>query len=270
MAVVRGDILDPARTRGVRRLLHGDRETGDPPTLRDVSRRWLAVDMEGVPLPADAPPADLGACARVALAELPAAFSGAACIVQASGSHGFRPDIRLRLWFWCSRPMAGAELKRWLRDTPADPSVFGAAQPIYTAAPVLADGVAAPIQSRLLLLPGSLLMVPTSEALAPPARSITPRVEIHPAHVNRYVRAALERAADRIMRAAKRHPTIIAECRGLARLVSAGLLPEADLRAVVMKAAEAAGKDDRDEIERCIAWGLANPSDGRVPELCDA
>ena len=69
------------------------------------------------------------------------------------------------------------------------------------------------------------------------------------------------------MHASKRHPTIISECRGLARLVSAGLLLESDLRAVVLKAAEAAGKDDEEEINRCIAWGLANPSNGAVPEV---
>ena len=176
MAVVRGDILDPARTRGVRRFLHADKETGDLPTLADVPRRWLALDMEDIARPADVPASDLAACGRVALDCLPAAFSEAACIVQASGSHGFKPDLRLRLWLWCSRPMTGAELKRWLRDTPADPTVFGAAQPIYTAAPVMAEGQADPIPARLALLPGApMVTVPTPEALAPPPRREAPR-----------------------------------------------------------------------------------------------
>ncbi len=268
VAVVRGDILDSAHAHGVRRLLYADRQTGEVATLRDVPRRWLALDMEDIARPVDVPASDLAACGRLALARLPSVFSEAACIVQASGSHGFKPDLRLRLWFWCNRPMLGAELKRWLRDTPADPAVFGAAQLIFTAAPVLADGVADPIPARLLLLPGEpAVMVPTAEALAPPPRREGPPPQVHAAHVHHYARAALVKAADRIMHASKRHPTIISECRGLARLVSAGLLPESDLRAVVLKAAEAAGKDDEDEIMKCIAWGLANPSNGKVPEV---
>jgi hypothetical protein len=62
------------------------------------------------------------------------------------------------------------------------------------------------------------------------------------------------------MTASKRHPTIIGECRSLSRLVLAGSLPESDLRAVVHAAAAHAGKTDPSEIDRCIAWGLANPT----------
>ena len=267
MAAVRGDILDPAHADGVRRLLYPDPETGDVATLRDVPRSWLALDMECIARPAEVPITDLAACARIALDTLPTSFSDAACIVQASGSHGFKPDIRLRLWFWCARPMVGSELKRWLRDTPADLCVFGAAQPIYTARPVMAGDGIDPIPDRLTPLPGQpTLTVPTPAELAPPPRHPAPVKEIHPGNATRYVRAALVKAADRIMHASKRHPTIIAECRGLGRLVSAGLLSEGDLRAVVLAAAENAGKDDRDEIEKCIAWGLAHPSGAAVPE----
>jgi hypothetical protein len=58
------------------------------------------------------------------------------------------------LWFWCDRPVTGAELRHWLRGAPVDPSVFGAAQPVYTATPVFAIGAADPLPHRLLLLPG--------------------------------------------------------------------------------------------------------------------
>ena len=267
VAVVRGAILDPNRACGVRRLLYPDHGTGEDATLRDVPRRWLALDMEGIDLPPGTPAADLAACARLALARLPAVFSDAACIVQASGSHGFRPDLRLRLWSWCDRPVTGMDLKRWLRDTPADPCVFGAAQLIYTARPVLAPGMRDPVPDRLALLPGAAEVVtPPPGALAPPRR-VTPPRPLHPAHTGRYARAALVRASDRIMHSEKRHPTIISECRGLARLVAAGLLPVSDLHAVVMAAARAAGKDDEEEISKCIAWGLAHPGDGLVPEV---
>jgi hypothetical protein len=267
-AVVRGAIADSNRTRRVRRLLYEDKETGDAPTLRDVPRRCLALDMEDIPRPPDVPAADLAACARLALATLPAAFTGAACVVQASAGHGIKPGLRLRLWFWCSRPMTGTELKRWLRGTPADPSVFGAAQLIYTAAPIMGAGQADPIPVRLLVLDGDpVVTVPSAAALAPPQRAETAPIVLHHSHVNRYARAALVKAADRVMRADKRHPAIIAEARGLARLVKAGMLPENDLRTVLIAAARSAGKDDTAEVEKCIAWGLANPSAGATPEV---
>ena len=85
---------------------------------------------------------------------LPPTFTGAACIVQATASHGIKPGARLRLWFWCDRSLSGAECKRWLGKVPVDHSVFGAAQPIYTAAPVFADGAAEHLPCRLLALPG--------------------------------------------------------------------------------------------------------------------
>jgi hypothetical protein len=46
LCVVRGSVADPSRVTAVRRLLHKDAETGDEPTLRDVPRRWLALDID--------------------------------------------------------------------------------------------------------------------------------------------------------------------------------------------------------------------------------
>lgn len=86
-------------------------------------------------------------------------------------------------------------------------------------------------------------------------------------HANRYARAALEAAAGRVTTAAKRHPTLIAEARNLARFVNAGLLTAADMRAGLARAAEAAGKDDADEVASCIDWGLSNPSTAPLPAV---
>ena len=267
--IVRGGLLAGDRATGIRRLLYPCKRTGELPTMQDVPRRWVALDMEGIALPLDVPAADLAGCARVALATLPAAFRGAACIVQASASHGLRPDLRLRLWLWLDRPAWGRELKRWLADTPADPSVFGAVQPIYTAAPVLASGMADPLPRRLLALPGipagATVPVPPPEALAPPPCAPTPPMEMHPMQADRYTRAVLEAAAGRILTATKRHPTLIAEARNLARFVNAGLLTTSDMRTVLTRAAEQAGKDDAAEVAACIDWGLDNPASGAVP-----
>ena len=151
--------------------------------------------------------------------------------------------------------------------------MFGAAQPIYTARPILADGAADPLARRLVVIPGAALVrTPSAEALAPPpARPWggvrAPFAKCAPATA--YARNALIRAAGNIISAGKRHPVIVRECAGLARLVHAGLLSEGELRAVVTGAAMRAGKEDAREINSCIAWGLAHPSAGKLPEPRD-
>ncbi len=91
--VIRGELVIGIRAQGIRRLLHMDKKTGELPTMRDVPRRWLALDLEGVPLPDGIPAADLAQCATSALSEFPPTFRHAACIVQASASHGLLPDL---------------------------------------------------------------------------------------------------------------------------------------------------------------------------------
>jgi len=271
--VIRGELLAGERAESIRRLLHVDGNTGDQPTIRDVPRRWLALDIEGVLLPPAVPPSDLAGCAAAALATFPTTLQGAACIVQASASHGVKPDIRLRVWAWLDRPLWGHELKQWLRDTPADASVFGAVQPIYTAAPVLAPGMVDLLPSRLLALPGRpLVHVPPPELLAPPPRikrQPDRAAPVTPTRANTYVRAALVRAAHRVSttQPSGRHRVIVGETARLARFVGPGLLTTSVIADVVREAARLAGKDDAGEVSAAIAWGLANPwTQGPVPE----
>lgn len=172
-AVIRGQLINPDKTHHVRRLLHGEGAT-----FYDVPHWWVALDIEGVVRPLDLPAADLARCAAVALCALPAEFTGVRCFVQASASHGVKPDIRLRLWFWLSRPTTGDELKRWMpaATTPADQSVYGAVQPIFTARPVFLGGAVDPLPHRLAELPGRAVVdVPAPELLAPPEVHRTPR-----------------------------------------------------------------------------------------------
>jgi hypothetical protein len=144
--------------------------------------------------------------------------------------------------------------------------VFGAAQPIYTAGPVMAGGTSDPLPERTVVISGEgVVRTPSAAALGPQRRPVAP------AHQpisggSRYALAALTRAAANIASADSRHPCIIEECRGLARLVHAGLLTKSAFRAVVTEAARCAGKEDEAEIESCIAWGLANPGTGKTPE----
>ena len=268
--IVRAEPLDPGRTAAQRRLLYADHATGELPTVRERARYWLALDLDNVPRPPGVPVTSLPECAAAALAGLPSAFTGARCIVQATAGHGMKPGIRLRLWFWCSRALTGPELKRWLRGTLADPSVFGAVQPIYTAAPLFAPGCTDPLPERMALLDGAALVLPPSAAALAPARS-TPRpsasAAVYVGTGAAYARAALVRAVARITGGGPRHPAIVSEARSLARLIPAGLLTEGELRAVLEAAAVQAGKDDMAEVHACIAWGLANPAaPARLPE----
>jgi hypothetical protein len=173
------------------------------PTLLDVARCWLALDMEGVDRPAGVAAADLKGCAYQAIRRLPEAFQGAECIAQATASHGIKPGCRVRLWYWLTRTATGRELTRWLRHTPADPSVFRAAQPIYTAAPMFAPGTVDHLPQRLMVLPGTkLVALPPLEIIAPTKRApVRPLPAAGAAGAARYAFAALTNAAVRIRQA---------------------------------------------------------------------
>jgi hypothetical protein len=267
-AVVRGAIIDPLRARRVRRLANLDAQTGEAPTLADVPRRWLALDIEGVDRPHDVPAADLPRCATEVIRRLPSPFRDARCLVQATASHGIKSDCRLRLWYWLDRPTHGLELKRWLRGTPADPSVFRTVQPIYTASAIFQRGADDPLPERLVIRDGEeMVAVPSRAELAPPPRLMRALPDTTGRGVNRYAWAALRNATSRIRCAdvGQRHDTILSETRRLAQFVAAGLLRERDVSDAVQGAGEEAGKPT-DEIASVIAWAFAHPSEKALPE----
>ncbi|MGC2415430.1 MAG: hypothetical protein WA459_22385 [Stellaceae bacterium] len=261
-AVVRGAISDPARTRGVRRLLHPDPDTGNQATLREVPRRWVALDIDGLRRPDGIEADDLPGCARIAIAGLPEAFQRARCIVQATASHGIAPGAHLRLWYWLSRPAGSVELRRWLRAAPVDHAVLGAAQLIYTAAPNFADGALDPLIERIAVLPGMIeaVGVPPAAALMPP-RQPSAAVNGETARTGRYGFAALVLATARVARAADgtRHATLLTEARGLGRLVESGALTARDVTVALSGAAGMAGLDDREAVA-AIGWALTHPA----------
>ena len=164
--VVRGSLVGGSPATGIRRLLHADRETGDQPAFYELPRRWVAIDVDGIPRPPEIPVADIACCARVAISHLPPEFQGRACVAVASGGHGFKPGIRMRLWYWLDGAATYAVLREWLFASPIDLATLRAVQPIYTAAPVLGDGVIDPVPDRLAVLPGAPLV--TIRPLPPP------------------------------------------------------------------------------------------------------
>jgi hypothetical protein len=268
-AVVRGTVADPARVTAVRRLVNRDDKTGDEPTLREVPRQWLALDIEGVDRPAAIPAGDLVACAKVATQRLPTSFHGAACMVQATAGHGIKPGCRLRLWYWLTRPTTGTELTLWLRGSPADPAVFRPAQVIYTSAPVFERGAVDHLPERIASLPGQeAVPVPPPEALLPPQRKRDwAPLRAGETRAARYAFAALTRAACRIQQApdGQRHTTIMHEALDLARLVAARVLSEPDFSTVLHEAGARVGLGDR-EIGSIVAWALAHPGAATLPD----
>jgi hypothetical protein len=177
LCAVYGAIADPARVNQVRKLSRRDAATGYEATLQPCAHWWAPIDSEDVDLPADVAAADLHACAQLAIAALPPAFHGVRCITQATSGHGLKPQIRMRLWHWFTRPVTGPELSFWLRDCLKDHSTFTPSQPIYTARPIFLDGWADHIQHRLAWINPdgpAAVEVPPAEMLKPPPRPPAP------------------------------------------------------------------------------------------------
>jgi hypothetical protein len=245
LCLVRAAIADPARAQCVRRLLHPAPETGEPPTLIEVPRQWVALDIDGVTLPAGIDPRDLERCARHVLALLPPAFRAARCIVQATAGHGIKPGARIRLWFWLSRPTLGAELAAWLTGFPVDAAGFRPAQPIYAAAPIF-EGCADPLPRRLVMLPGAeCVAVPAPALLRKP-----PPVPLRPARIRDSGdgAAALAWVTREIARQREgaRHDTAIRIAGWLANKARHGAVPASAIANAITAGLVAAGKDAKE------------------------
>jgi hypothetical protein len=262
VCVLRGAIADPARVRGVRRLVHPDPATSEQPTLRDVPRGWAALDLDDIPLPPQVDVRDLAACGDAALGLLPKGFHGVAHIIAATASHGVKQGARLRLWFLLHRPTTGTELRRWLRDAPVDHAVFGPAQVIFTARPRFI-GMDDPVPNRLLLRHGTdAVQVPPPLALAPlprPPAPPPPRAD----HGAGYAARALADAAARIMTApvSTRHWTAVGQAKRLSRLVARGIIADREVVELVEVALERAGKsraEGRAIAQWALNWGRGN------------
>ena len=255
--IVRAEPIDPARVRWVRRLLHPCPETGEAPTLREVPRRWVAVDLDGLPSPAGFDSCDLAACAKLARAALPHAFRDAAGIVQATAGHGIKPGARLRWWAWLSRPVTGAELDGWFTGCLVDDSTFRPVQPIFTAAPLFDAGVADPVPERLALVPGAreVVPVPAPALLRPvrvePRRSVVPDAGQGGAGAIAYARRTIAAAPVNA-----RHATAKRMAAFLAHLHRDGEVKAGDVAEAVAAGIEAAGKG-RAEGEAIARWTLA-------------
>lgn len=265
--VIRGGLKTGDRAVKIRRLAY-DKGDECPATMKERAHQWVALDMEGIELPDGIDPQDIAACADVAIATLPKAFRHGRGIAQASASHGLKPGIRLRLWFWLDRALSNRELKVWLKDTPADISVFRTVQPIYTAAPVFENPAKNPVLRRFAKIDGqSYVIAPPVGALAPsPPRQSKPVPAMNDSGAARYAARAINNAAVRVATAAidSRHETCVQEARGLGRLVKAGLLSASQVKEVLGGALLQAGKT-KEEGELAAIWGLDHASESALP-----
>ena len=275
--VIRG-VLKPefAGRPKVLRRLH-DRP-GEPAPFVEAPRSWVMIDVEHVANPG-VDPADPELVGGVVRRRLPMPFRSAGCVVQLSSQAGLDPGLRCHLWFMLDRPLARAELKRWLEPVAGvDLSVFGGVQVHYTAAPVFADGVDDPCHERLGLLPGyAEVEVP---ALPDPVR---PRATYAPTGVNgigigqcgsrraeAYAQACLQRLA--MVPEGRRHPTCVAvSCRLLA-LAKAGLLDPTRVAAQIKGVMLGRGFDGRhgrdlDEVDKILEWAWQTVEPEGLPHV---
>ncbi|WP_307139904.1 hypothetical protein [Pseudoroseomonas cervicalis] len=262
--VLRGATVNGEIMKQVRRLLHPDQKTGEAPTLREVPRRWVALDLDGIPLPEGTDPRDLVACAEAVRPRLPHAFRDAAAIIGATASHGIKSGARLRWWAWLSRPVIGAELVQWFVGFPVDAATFRPVQPIYTARPFFAGGREDPIPERLAMLPGAreVVQVPLP-AMLRPVKIAAPAV-VSSSREFRGGGAAALQYARRTLAAAPigtRHETAKRMAAFLAHLARTGEVSADDAVRAVADGIEAAG-ERRAEGEALARWALGHIGGG--------
>ena len=122
-----------------RRLLHarrGKNGKDEPATLTATPRRWALLDVNSLPGSDwldqfDEPDRTV----EHVVEHLPEELHGASCWWQFTSGAGIKPGIRMRLGFWFDRPLEDWQLETWFANSPVDPAVFRAAQPIYVARP---------------------------------------------------------------------------------------------------------------------------------------
>jgi hypothetical protein len=117
---------------------------GEPATMAPEAHHLLPIDIDSGG--GSEPRTDIEAMAMEARSLLPDAFHNARCLAVATSSAGVKPGARLRLWFWCSRPVSDTEAKGWLEGL-ADTSIYMPVQPVYCAPPRF-DGVADPFAGK--------------------------------------------------------------------------------------------------------------------------
>lgn len=155
--------------------------TSDAP-FQPASHFWLALDFDEVPEPqgvhfCDEPER----CVLHVMSMLPPEFSQVTVHWRASASAGFKPGIRVHLWFVSAAPLSDIDLRRWAKFINGragrklvDSQLYKAVQPHYTAQPILV-GLADPMVRRSGVIRGArdtvTLTLPRGETRPAPIAS---------------------------------------------------------------------------------------------------
>lgn len=120
-------------------------KNGIVPSLVEVSRRWIMIDIDNWPLPVWGDLVDdPNTVIDTAIHELlPAPFRDAECWWQLSSSAGFAAGfLKVHLFFWLTEPATNAHIKAVLEEHApgVDRAPFNAAQPHYIADPIIEGG----------------------------------------------------------------------------------------------------------------------------------
>jgi hypothetical protein len=163
----------------------------------------------------------------------------------------------LRWWAWLSRATTGAELESWFAGCPVDFSTFRPVQPTYTAAPLLARGMADPVPERLALLPGAREVVPVPPpALLRPVQAERRALPRKPAGDGGTGALAYARRTIAAAHESTRHATAKRMAAFLAHLARDGEVSADAAKRAIADGIEAAGKQ-REEGEAVAAWAIA-------------
>lgn len=141
---INGRLRDKFRDQQV---VHRDLEYFEPQRTR-----VFMCDVDGYePVLVDPLQDPAGAVAEFIEFELPEVFHNVSYIYKLSGSFGRKAGVlKVHLLFWLSEAYYPEELSAWVRlnKIPVDITVFRTVQVLYTANPVMADGVVDPIEKR--------------------------------------------------------------------------------------------------------------------------
>lgn len=160
--IVYGERNPLARGDWLPRWLHP--RDGKPATVLPLPRPYLFVDLDDIEAPG-AGAVSIDQAHEILTGRLPPALRETDAVLQWTGSMGYRADrkLRARLIFWLSEARWPAQMKAWLAEYPADGCIYAVQQPIYTAAPVLGDGVPQRLGRRAFFIRGAYRAVDASE-----------------------------------------------------------------------------------------------------------
>ncbi len=155
---------DLARIRRTKKM-----KDGEPAGFREIPRRWMMVDVDGLDKGYAAQWGTPEGCQEAAdrlLGQLPMELRTAGYVWQVSSSAGLKPGLRMHLFFFLDRPLGEAELTRWAEQVNdgagqrvVDDAVFRTIQPLYVADPIF-DNMLDPVAQRLGYVPGAVVSLP--------------------------------------------------------------------------------------------------------------